>query len=96
MLMGKGAGANALVGNRITCLGRIYEMIFMSMPACRRVCYADVETRWCKKWKSHTTTCSFIHDLCADVSMSASMLCRSGDTLVEKMENPQNYLPLHT
>ena len=67
MLMGKSASADAPVGNRITCLGCIYEMISMSMPACQQVCYADVEMCRCEKWKSHTTTCSFIHDLCADV-----------------------------
>ena len=75
MLMGKGAGTDVPVGNRITCLGCVYEMISMLMPACQRVCYADVETCWCEKWKSHTTTCSFIHDLCANVGMLAKMLC---------------------
>ena len=96
MLMGKGAGADVPVVNRIMCLGCIYEMISMLIPACWQVCYADVEMCQCEKWKSRTTTCSFIHDLCAHVGMSVSMLCRSGDVPVEKMENLQNYLPLHT
>ena len=52
MLMGKGACADALVGNRITCLECVYEMISMSMPAYSRVCYADVEMRRCKKGKA--------------------------------------------
>ena len=35
-----------------------------------------------KKWKTHKTTCPFIHDLCADAGMLATMKCRPGDTLV--------------
>ena len=25
------------------CLGSVYEMIYMSMPACQQACYADME-----------------------------------------------------
>ena len=86
MSMCHGASADALVANRITCFVCLYKMISMSMLACWQVCYADVEMyRW-EKWKSYLT-CSFLHHLCANVSMSASMLCWSGDALVRKWKS---------
>ena len=55
-------------------LGPSY-IIYVPMPACRRICYAEVEMcRW-QKWRSHRTNCPFIHDFCADASMSATMKC---------------------
>ena len=55
-------------------------IIYVSMPACRRVCYAEVEMRWWENGKA--TELIFIHDLCTDAGMSASMKCLPGDAPV--------------
>ena len=55
-------------------------IIYVPMPACRRLCYAEVETH---RWENgKATELIFIHDLCADASMSATMKCQPGDVLV--------------
>ena len=55
-------------------------IIYVPMPACRRVCYAEVETHWWENGKAAELI--FIHDLCADASMSATMKCQPGDVPV--------------
>ena len=80
---------NFLVNILCQCAVVLVPMHRWAMSACWRVCYADMETCQWEKWKS-CYTWSFIHHLCADASMSANMLCQSGDAPVAKMERPQN------
>ena len=58
---------------------------YVLMPACWRICYAKVEMHRWQKWKRHRTNCPFIHDLCADAGMSATMKCQPGDAPVVKI-----------
>ena len=58
-------------------------IIYVPMLACQRVCYAKVET--CQWENGKAPELIFIHDLCADAGMLATMKCWSGDVLVVKI-----------
>ena len=58
-------------------------IIYVPMPACQRVCYAEVETHQWENGKAPELI--FIHDLCVNAGMSATMKCWSGDAPVVRI-----------